>query len=40
MTMAIMGVSQADLRDDLIEEYCAVGSYIAEARESAITRFI
>lgn len=40
MTMEIMGVSQADLRTDLIEEYCAVGSYINEARESTITLFI
>jgi len=40
MTMEIMGVSQADLRTDLIEEYCAVGSYINEARESTLTLFI
>ncbi len=40
MTMEIMGVSQADLRTDLIEEYCAVGSYINEARDSTLTLFI
>lgn len=40
MTMEIMGISKDDLRTDLIEEYCAVGSYIAEARNSAITLFI
>ncbi|MBC8446422.1 MAG: NAD(FAD)-dependent dehydrogenase, partial [Chloroflexi bacterium] len=29
-----------DLREDLIDEYGAVGTYIQEARESAITLFI
>ena len=40
MTMEIMGVKKADLREDLISEYCAVGTYINEARESTITLFI
>lgn len=40
MTMEIMGVKRMDLREDLIDEYGAVGSYIQEARESTITLFI
>jgi len=40
MTMAVMGIKKEDLRDDLISEYCAVGTYINEARESTITLFI
>ncbi len=40
MTMEIMGIRKEELREDLISEYCAVGSYIQEARESAITLFI
>jgi peroxiredoxin family protein len=40
MTMEIMGVKKEDLRDDLISDYCAVGSYVQEARESTITLFI
>jgi len=40
MTMEIMGIKKEDLRDDLISEYCAVGTYLSEARESTITRFI
>lgn len=40
MTMEIMGVKQADLREDLIDTYGAVGTYIKEARESSITLFI
>ena len=40
MTMAIMGIKKEDLRDDLISDYCAVGTYINEARESTITLFI
>lgn len=40
MTMEIMGIKPEDLRQDLIDEYCAVGSYIQEARESAVTLFI
>jgi peroxiredoxin family protein len=40
MTMEIMGVSREDLREDLVDEYGAVGSYIREARDSQITLFI
>ena len=40
MTMAIMGIKKEDLREDLISDFCAVGTYISEARESAITLFI
>ena len=40
MTMQIMGISKEDLRDDLVSEYCAVGTYINEARESSVTLFI
>ncbi|MCE7698605.1 MAG: DsrE/DsrF/DrsH-like family protein [Methanobacterium paludis] len=40
MTMEIMGVKKEELRDDLIDEYGAVGTYIHEARESKITLFI
>lgn len=40
MTMEIMGIRPEDLRQDLIEEYCAVGSYIQEARQSSVTLFI
>lgn len=40
MTMEIMGIRLEDLRQDLIEEYCAVGSFIQEARNSTVTLFI
>jgi peroxiredoxin family protein len=40
MTMEIMGVGKEDLRQDLIDDYGAVGTYIQEARESEITLFI
>ncbi len=40
MTMDIMGLEKDDLRDDVITEYCAVGTYIKEAKESEITLFI
>ncbi len=40
MTMEVMGMKKEDLRDDLISEYCAVGTYIDEARESTVTLFI
>ena len=36
MSMDVMGIK----REDLIDEYCAVGGYVAEARTSAITLFI
>jgi peroxiredoxin family protein len=40
MTMEIMGISREDLRQEWIDEYGAVGTYIQEARQSAITLFI
>ena len=40
MTMEIMGIRREDLREDLIDEYGAVGSYIQEARHSQVTLFI
>ena len=40
MTMEIMGIRRQDLREDLIDEYGAVGSYIQEARNSKVTLFI
>lgn len=40
MTMEIMGIKREDLREDLIDEYGAVGAYIQEARNSSITLFI
>jgi peroxiredoxin family protein len=40
MTMEIMGVKAADLNQDIIDEYGAVGTYIQEARDSSITLFI
>lgn len=40
MTMEIMGIKKEDLRQDVISEYCAVGTYIKEAKESDITLFI
>jgi len=40
MTMEIMGIKREDLREELIDEYGAVGAYIQEARESTVTLFI
>jgi peroxiredoxin family protein len=40
MTMEIMGIKKENLRDDLISDYCAVGTYLTEARGSKITLFI
>jgi peroxiredoxin family protein len=40
MTMEIMGIRRQDLREDLIDEYGAVGAYIQEARNSKVTLFI
>jgi peroxiredoxin family protein len=40
MTMEIMGIRPEDLRRDLIDDYCAVGTYIQEARRSSTTLFI
>ena len=40
MTMEIMGIKRESLREDLIDDYGAVGTYIQEARDSKITLFI
>lgn len=40
MTMEIMGIEKEDLRDDVITDYCAVGTYVKEAKESEFTLFI
>jgi len=40
MTMEVMGMTKKDLREDVIDDYGAVGTYIQEAKESAITLFI
>jgi len=40
MTMEVMGIRKEDLRQDLIDEYGAVGTYVQEARGSAINLFI
>ncbi len=40
MTMEIMGIRREDLREDWIDAYGAVGTYIQEARGSQITLFI
>lgn len=40
MTMEVMGIKKEDLRQDIISNYCAVGTYIQEARESSVTLFI
>jgi peroxiredoxin family protein len=35
-----MGISRQDLREYLIDEWGAVGTYIQDARESAVTLMI
>ena len=40
MTMDIMGIHKEDLREDLIGEYCGVGTFIQEARNSTVSLFI
>jgi len=40
MTMEIMGIRREDLRQEWIDEFGAVGTYVQSARESAITLFI
>lgn len=40
MTMEIMGLTKEDLREDLVDEYGAVGTYIQDARQSNITLFV
>lgn len=40
MTMEIMGIEPGDLEEQLIDEYCAVGTYVQAARDSKVTLFI
>jgi len=40
MTMEIMGIRKEDLREDLIGDYCGVGTFIQGARESTVSLFI
>lgn len=40
LTMDIMGVNREDLRDDLISDYCGVGTYMDEAKDASVTLFI
>lgn len=40
MTMQIMGIRREDLREEWIDEYGAVGTYIRDARRSVNTLFI
>ena len=40
MTMEIMGIRREDLREDWVDEYGAVGTYVQDARDSKITLFI
>ena len=40
MTMEIMGIRKEDLRQEWIDQYGAVGTYIQDARGSSITLFI
>lgn len=40
MTMEIMGIKPEDLEEELIDEYCAVGTYVQAARDSTVTLFI
>ena len=40
MTMEIMGIELEDLEQELIDDYCAVGTYVQAARDSTVTLFI
>ena len=40
MTMDIIGIKREDLRDDLISDYCGVGTYMDEAKDASVTLFI
>jgi peroxiredoxin family protein len=40
MTMEIMGIRREELREDWVDEYGAVGTYIQDARRSVNTLFI
>ena len=40
MTMQLMNIKEADLREDLIDEYGTVGKYCYETQNATITHFI
>jgi peroxiredoxin family protein len=40
MTMEIMGIRKEDLRSELIDDYGAVGTYIAEAKNSSVNLIV
>lgn len=40
MTMEIMGIKKEELRQEWIDDYGAVGTYINEAKDASITLFI
>lgn len=40
MTMEVMGLRREDLREEWIDSYGTVGTFVAEAKEAAITLFI
>ncbi|MCK5184234.1 MAG: DsrE/DsrF/DrsH-like family protein [Candidatus Heimdallarchaeota archaeon] len=40
MTMDIMGITKDNLREEVISNFCSVGTYVKEARESVMTLFI
>jgi peroxiredoxin family protein len=40
MTMDIMGVNKEDLREDLIDDFAGVGTFIQQSRDSAVSLFI
>jgi len=40
MTMEIMGIRREDLREEWVDEYGAVGTYVQDARDSKITLFV
>lgn len=40
MTMDVMGITNDNLREDVIDDCGGVGAYIKEARDSSITLFI
>lgn len=40
MTMDVMGVEKEDLREEVITDYCAVGTFVKEAKESDFSLFI
>ena len=40
MTIEIMNIRREDLREEMIDAYGAIGTYVQEARASTITLFI